>query len=111
MSAPMHTPGPWRSEKGSDGFVIVGNPKWRCTRFGVRGEWEIAVIDTDGEDDGANARLITAAPELLDAAEKAIALIDDMARFVGQMALRDYGNFDAAPTALRHAIAKARGTK
>jgi hypothetical protein len=57
-----------------------------------------------------NARLIAAAPELLEACEMQQRLIDDMLRFVGKMALQDYALLNEAPIKARAAIAKAKGT-
>lgn len=42
--------------------------------------------------------------ELTIAARKALALIDDMSRFVGLMALKDYRLFNEAPAALRRLL-------
>lgn len=56
-----------------------------------------------------NASLIAAAPELLEACEMQQRLIDDMLRFVGQMALQDYALLNEAPIKARAAIAKAKG--
>nr|WP_064247000.1 hypothetical protein [Rhizobium leguminosarum]OAP95128.1 hypothetical protein A4U53_18070 [Rhizobium leguminosarum] len=71
MSERRHTPGPWRVDSDNDGYgiEIVGRPTWPCSRFGVQGDWDIAKIeelDNDAEA-RANARLIAAAPELLEA--------------------------------------------
>ena len=59
----------------------------------------------------ANARLISAAPELYEACEMQQRLIDDMARFVGKMALQDYALFNEAPIKARAALAKAKGER
>ena len=56
-STPSHTPGPWRVEADRQGLECVVGPK------GV-------VADTIGSE--ANARLIAAAPELLDALRRVI---------------------------------------
>lgn len=55
------------------------------------------------------ANLFVAAPDLLEACEAAKTLIEDMARFVGVMALKNYALFNEAPIALNRAITKARG--
>jgi hypothetical protein len=55
-----------------------------------------------------NAALIAAAPDLYEACAMQQRLIDDMARFVGQMALQDYALFNEAPIKARAALAKAR---
>ncbi len=62
-----HTPGPWRaSELGvlSDKLTSYGN-------------WYVcSLIDPDNEEHKANARLIAAAPELLDVAREAAEWLD-----------------------------------
>jgi hypothetical protein len=57
----------------------------------------------------ANARLIAAAPDLLNACAMAQRLIEDMSRFVGKRAPRDYALLDDATIALRKAVDKAFG--
>lgn len=57
----------------------------------------------------ANALLIEAAPDLLVACKMQQKLINDMIRFVGQMALQDYALLNEAPIAATKAIAKAEG--
>jgi hypothetical protein len=81
--------------------------RWYPTR-----EEAQAAIDTRIANAGERKRMNLirdAAPDLLEAAEAAEKLIDDMSRFVGQMALKDYALFNEAPILLRGAIAKARG--
>lgn len=62
-----HTPGPWRIDRESDDFEIkiVGKPAWPCTRFGVKGEWDVCQVETDNQDADANLHLIAASPDLL----------------------------------------------
>lgn len=74
MSEVKHTPGPWEVDEHAGRLEIVGRPNWKCRRFGVEGEWRVAVVDDLSEDqDGAefeteaNARLIAAAPDMLEA--------------------------------------------
>lgn len=90
MSA--HTPAPWDAPNKS---------------VKIRGCSFLAQVHWEDDEAVANARLIAAAPDLLDAAQDAIKLIDDMARYVGKMALQDYALFNEAPIKLRAAIAKA----
>ncbi len=66
---PKFTPGPYRIDDHSeDSFDIVGRPTWPCTRFGVKGEWEIARTDDllcdSPEEAAANARLFAASHDL-----------------------------------------------
>jgi hypothetical protein len=56
-----HTPGPWASVHDADGDYLIMSPE--SGRF-------IAVTYTDAEQDEANARLIAAAPEMLEALER-----------------------------------------
>lgn len=106
MSEQKHTPGPWEVDDHAGRLEIVGRPTWKCRRFGVDGEWRVATIDDLSEDqDGAesetqaNASLIAAAPELLDA-------LKAMAKEFRQLDL-PYGSH--AYLLANKAIAKAEG--
>src|SRR5262249_7332795 len=46
-------------------------------------------------------------PLMRDAPKECLALIEDMSRFVGKMALRDYQRFNEAPIAARRALRDA----
>lgn len=88
-----HTPGPWEIKTRPDGLggkdklvYAKGLPVCDCFQ-GV----------TNEETEQANATLIAAAPELLEAAQKAFTFIED--RFPGE----DYG------WRLKKAISKAQG--
>lgn len=68
-----HTPGPWWIDDLDDEIEIVGNVE-NAERFGVKGDWTVATVDaseTEAEtlNPQANARLIAAAPELLEDAQ------------------------------------------
>lgn len=79
-----HTPGPWQVDK-TYGLIMAGN------------EIEIAACHAGrGADAEANARLIAAAPEMLDALEKIESCLSP-------------DDNDIAAKAVRHAIAKAKG--
>ena len=91
MSETKHTPGPWVVKSARSGFYIE-------SQFDV-------IVDSLDEfgrygaiDDEANARLIAAAPELLEALEGCIDLMDNG----GTWSLEDQA-------AARAAIAKAKG--
>lgn len=93
-----HTPGPWRVyhapynqlSVGTDVEDITG-PDFEICRFG----------DTNDSEDEANARLIAAAPELLEALEGAVPFLEADQRIC---------DFEVAPlTKARTAIAKAKG--
>jgi hypothetical protein len=97
MNNATHTPGPWATD-GQFGFLDVVSSKGR-----------IAMIDCDnddifGADIEANARLIAAAPDLLDALETA-------EKWVAQY--RGLDGHDAAARSMlaviTAAIAKAKG--
>ncbi len=69
-----HTSGPWWIEERGDVISIIG-PRENCSHNGRKPAWELAKIDnyvfwdepeTEAED-RANARLIAAAPEMLEA--------------------------------------------
>lgn len=81
MSKFKGTPGPWFIDDQSDDYemAIVGHPTWPCTRNGKRGVWDVCKIETDTEDTKANARLIAAAPDLLEALKTLIAATDALA--------------------------------
>lgn len=60
MTTAKHTPGPWELEAGSDYIRI-------CTKSGERYIIDDLLWATYDEEEMANARLIAAAPELLEA--------------------------------------------
>lgn len=95
MSDAKHTPGPW--VQGCESI----DPEWRI----VTTSGGAIIANVNGADE-ANALLIAAAPDLLNALEQAIALVDD-----GTINIRpsDRDKFFAALTAWNSAIAKARG--
>lgn len=111
------TQGPWVSVTGDAPELMFRGERsyFPHVKIGMRGDIADRLIVNVGggpfEEHDANARLIGAAPKLYDACEKAQRLIEDMARFVGQMALQDYANFNEAPMALAAALAEVRGVK
>lgn len=98
MSA--HTPGPWKALKAT---VRGETTEWFVTDDDDEGVAVIAscVTDKTGEPSEANARLIAAAPELLEALEGLCGLAE-----LRPGHLQDY---KAAVAAARAAIAKAKG--
>jgi hypothetical protein len=94
MSNTQHTPGPWIYDDryvnviAEDGRAIAGRPAWSS-------------LSPDSEE--ADARLIAAAPELLEACEAALFALDCAINLQGLQLL--------IPTAdkVRAAIAKAKG--
>ncbi len=74
MSETKHTPGPWQIEK-TDAFV---NNQPRYSLVGQDGEWLgwLNKWPDHPKESAANARLIAAAPELLNSAKEALAHFD-----------------------------------
>ena len=114
MSAPKHTPGPWEVERhaGFDNGTTAVVRHWKvmipATRQSGQAGDIVYVGRSGGDDschvvDGANARLIAAAPELLQALEAALPHLEDREDRVGS----DHP-LKRALTAARAAIAKAR---
>ena len=68
MSAGKHTPGPWAILPESRGFIIVARNAF----------YDVAIVrDVGNEDNKKNARLIAAAPQLLEALELLADLLPD----------------------------------
>ncbi len=64
-----HTPGPWEIERYSDGLIqIVGNVR----AVSEHEDHVTTVVEAVTRGDEANAKLIVAAPDLLDALEDAV---------------------------------------
>jgi hypothetical protein len=75
MGTSKHTPGPWHVEDTNGAklhCVVVSNHK------GANGSWVI-IGQIGGPDKKANARLIAATPELLEALSDLVTLIDNVA--------------------------------
>ncbi|HEJ1761975.1 TPA: hypothetical protein SLV11_005855 [Pseudomonas aeruginosa] len=70
MSKQSHTPGPWEIERYSDGLIqIVGN----IHAVSEHEEHVTTVVEEVTRGDEANARLIAAAPDLLESLENLMA--------------------------------------
>jgi hypothetical protein len=95
-----HTPGPWSLGRSADStpLVVVPVHESEGTGFGVAQVNRIPRMSGVRGDMEANARLIAAAPELLQAAEEALALLSKGAPGWG-----------VAKDLLNAAIKKARG--
>ena len=92
-----HTPGPWEIQRDSGLHIYITQPSDTPNR--VPGYYaEIRRFTTDSEQVEANARLIAAAPDLLEACEQLLKLVDLLSPVEG----------DTHRKAQR-AIAKARG--
>lgn len=78
MSEAKHTPGPWKSRRESAGAWKVGG--------GPIGEYPIctrlSTVEHMEEESYANARLIAAAPDLLEALEEAANALDVTAAYI-----------------------------
>jgi len=76
-----HTPGPWRVGKPSirNGVQIFWDSDWPL------GSHVICTIPERGKGKTANARLIAAAPDLMEAAKAAIAMLSQNATLPGDI--------------------------
>jgi hypothetical protein len=96
-----HTPGPWTDESiGKDAMVSTHAEADRammidCTRSGCR-----------IKEDQANARLIAAAPDLLEALNRAADTFSDLRKYFGILG-KDVTAWELAEGDARAAIAKA----
>ena len=101
-----HTPGPWRigeyvkpiRYKQDDLHVLAGQMSIVCSMSAVN--WSI-----DGEKDKANARLIAAAPDLLEALKEALPYV----LRAYECAFPNERENEAIADEIRAAIAKAEG--
>ena len=111
MSEAKHTPGPWSVKKMQSGVYMIGGD----SSIIVRLEW-----DADDDDEArANAKLIAAAPDMLEALKNAYHLLlgKRVAPLLmnGQLdegaMLRETDGFNASPIGkmLKSAIDKAEG--
>jgi hypothetical protein len=100
MSA-KHTPGPWHRRIGRVGNGTPASQHEQvCNSDGVA----VVMLEHDGQPDGdANARLIAAAPDLLEACK------DALSSFSAAHAHRRNGNCEC--DVIRAAIAKAEGSR
>lgn len=92
-----HTPGPWRVEdqrKAISRWVIVTGEGGSVAECAPAGPW------VSNETADANARLIAAAPDLLEAAKMALEMYRQLQPVGGWQAVHDF---------LHAAIAKAEG--
>lgn len=107
-----HTPGPWivQPNDETDMFVpiIAGN---LGGLVGGAMLWPSEIDAKDFSRAERNAHLIAAAPELLEALERADALIENLWKAVpwGQTHGLDIMALNEVPSAMKRAIAKARG--
>ena len=95
MSAPKHTPGPWSVNRGGPWICTVGNNVGDPAVFGPRPE----AGPFQFGDKAADAQLIAAAPDMLDALQQV----------AGRYHVLDHAD-QAVFNAVRAAIVKATGT-
>jgi hypothetical protein len=101
-----HTPGPWHYQ--FNGFAItIGDESTRHNY--LEHDYTVAKIGGNSMQDEANARLIAAAPDLLEACEEALGQLKDF--FDATIPFDDDGSRprNRIEVVLRAAIAKARG--
>lgn len=119
-----HTPGPWtispygQEPDGKGGWTHEGK-HWHINEPFVdvhivgHGGKNPSCVVIDKQTATANAHLIAAAPELLEAAELMLAFYDDLSKsnpgFIGKLCLKDYEQWNLALLKLPAAIAKAKG--
>lgn len=100
MSEAQHTPGPW-----------TASPAYECNDYCIHARgipWQLAYLAEHSRIEWpleANARLIAAAPEMLDALKK----IDELGSDISIEGLSSYSDLMRAGTIARAAIAKAEG--
>ncbi len=75
-TAPAHTPGPWKAELSQDGIYweIQGRPESGLNVAII----PMAVVGETDVEREANARLIAAAPDLLEACKQLLTFCDDL---------------------------------
>ena len=107
-----HTPGPWKPVLNSSDYWKVVHP-WPDQSFEEANSYSPTVVNVctkEGDEQESNARLIAAAPELLEALSKFVAFTEQHGEVVfsgGGMSAIDVMN--ACTTKARAAIAKATG--
>jgi hypothetical protein len=98
-----HTPGPWKAS--ASGAVFATTPD-----NDIIGVADCRTVDTDRFEREANARLIAAAPELLEACQLALndyAIVNE--RITTLEGIERLHPFTIGPEQLKAAIAKATG--
>ena len=96
----VHTPGPWR-EYNADGGRIFKN--WRV----AAGEQTVCIVADANDSDRANARLIAAAPEMLEALRLAAPLVEVLLEMPAD---EDYAAIEKTYVTIKAAIAEATET-
>jgi hypothetical protein len=106
-----HTPGPWHVGAGNgEGAIFAESGRIRLEQGGTT-LYPVANIGMgwSAAEDTANAHLISAAPELLDALFNALPYVEDVLDNPEQLACFKAGVVERHAKAIRAAIAKATG--
>lgn len=102
---PKHAPGPWTNDN-----LIIHDANARIVVLITEDAGDELPPWTE-DDREANARLIAAAPDLLDALTLLLGFVDDLQKsnpgYLGRMFLQDYGQMNRALGQAPAAIAKA----
>ena len=99
-----HTPGPWHFKPAPRGIltkyrILSPTHSVSCDDYSL-------ICEVSFE---ANARLIAAAPDLLEACTELFKAFEQLLPGIGKIVCRDYANINEAPILARAAIAKAEG--
>ncbi len=104
--ANRYTPGPWKN----DCFLVTAANGREVAHTGLLGRRRGSYADQGGEEeDEANARLIAAAPDLLDALEESLALNINWSVEAEPEALAYYSEYKQVIAQARAAIARVKG--
>ena len=104
MKETKHTPGPWDVQDVFEGRIPIDAPQ---KSTGYDGATEICLVSAeDDERQGANARLIAAAPDMLAALEKCVSLLNRIQESEDGPLPMPWPEIQEAEAA----ISKARGT-
>ena len=110
MNEVKHTPGPWEAWFSDDRKSIVQSDT------GCGGDWTIATVYKEGprkHEARANAKLIAAAPDLLDALIEARRILETASRYFPK-SIKNSDRFsllNVLANAVNPAIEKAKGEK
>ena len=99
MTEHKHTPGPWQAK--------ASLTHWNVTTTGKPRTFNICSVNTDRIEQEANARLIAAAPDLLNSCGDLVALFEALA-IVGTMDGADWNRIHNYCEKARRALAAAR---
>jgi len=95
-----HTPGPWSVEcLGEEYFLNTNHLYGVGSQVGTR---RVAKVEGLGDESEANARLIAAAPDLLEACKTML----DCFKFIPVEAVEEYNKVEAARKLLKAALAR-----